>query len=80
MPNWLKILLALALSACAPAGNFCDVVKGAHLFAGTTSAAIIATDHAEAVKLSAENAYGRAHCAWTQGGGLISWENAGSDK
>lgn len=64
MPNWLKILPVLVLSACAPAGNFCDVVKRPHRFAAATTAAIITTDRAEAERLSAENAYGRAHCAW----------------
>lgn len=64
MPNWPMISLVLALSACAPAGDFCDVVKSPHRFAAATSAAIIATDHAEAVRLSAENAYGGLHCNW----------------
>lgn len=66
MRNWLKISLVLALSACGQTGNFCDVVKGPHRFQASTTAAIIKTDRPEAVKLSAENAYGAAHCGWTK--------------
>ena len=52
----------LAVSACVPVGNFCDVVRGPLEFAPTTAAEIVRTDRPTAEAIDAQNQYWRGNC------------------
>ncbi len=60
-PIWL-IGSLVALSACVPAGDFCEVVRGELVFAPETAQAVVRTDRPVAEAIDAQNAYWRGNC------------------
>jgi hypothetical protein len=65
MTLWSLGLLA-SLSACAPPGDFCDVVSGPILFPGEVAAVVVQGARPQAVKIDTQNQYGAARCGWKE--------------
>jgi len=64
MMRALLIVSAASLSGCIKPGDFCDVVQSPITFTPETSAVIVKTDRAEAVKIATQNEYGATRCDW----------------
>jgi hypothetical protein len=63
MTLWSLGLLA-SLSACAPAGDFCEVVSGPIQFPEQVAAVVVQGARPEAVRIDTQNRYGAARCGW----------------
>ena len=63
MMLWSLGLLAI-VSACAPAGDFCEVVSGPIQFPEQVAAVVVQGARPEAVKIDTQNRYGAARCGW----------------
>lgn len=70
---WRRMTLILcslslaSLSACVPVtggNNFCDVVSGPIQFPAEVAQVVVAGAREEAVKISAQNAFGARNCGW----------------
>lgn len=63
-PLWLTGSL-VAVSACVPAGDFCDVVQGPIRFPAEVAAVVVQGAREEAVAIDVQNRYGEDRCpAW----------------
>lgn len=64
MTSSLSVALLVGISACAPVGNFCDVVSGPILFPEAVAGVVVTEARREAERLDVQNRYGAANCGW----------------